>query len=400
MSEAKSLQRTGLTAVRASSELASRRIAFTAGTLAAFCLLFLVSACVSPDMRRDVTTIPNANLPPADERQTSTKPTVGTRIERDGILYVEVMEGESLRAVAGRVEVDPVALAQHNRMQVDDTPPAGTIVLVPAELQSSTETIVASVDAVQVADGSVESVDSPQPQPFQQPDFTRHRVRKGENAYEIARMYGVSVRTLAEWNDLDASFSVSAGDLLKVPMIKKSDLPEQTGEEAGADATVVAAPATEQPATEAEPAPGLASIEPKEMAPATDNSTTGTTSSEYVFPMAGSVTKGYSVEGDERHEGLRISGEAGTAIRAIADGKVALISDMVGNNVIIFILHGGNMYSVYQNVSDRTVREKQEVTRGQEIGRLGTEPGWLFFQIRLGLSSVNPSDYLPPASAT
>ena len=47
----------------------------------------------------------------------------------------------------------------------------------------------------------------------------RHRVGRGETAYSIARLYGVSVRSLAEWNGLGPELAVREGQYLIIPII-------------------------------------------------------------------------------------------------------------------------------------------------------------------------------------
>ena len=46
----------------------------------------------------------------------------------------------------------------------------------------------------------------------------RHVVKRGETAYSIARMYNVSVRSLADWNGLDAKMTVREGQTLLIPV--------------------------------------------------------------------------------------------------------------------------------------------------------------------------------------
>ena len=46
----------------------------------------------------------------------------------------------------------------------------------------------------------------------------RHKVERGETAYTIARLYDVSVRSLADWNGLGSDLSVREGQYLLIPV--------------------------------------------------------------------------------------------------------------------------------------------------------------------------------------
>jgi membrane-bound lytic murein transglycosylase D len=47
-------------------------------------------------------------------------------------------------------------------------------------------------------------------------ELTRHRVRRGDTLYSIARRYRVSVRAVQSWNDLGRSTLIHPGDVLKI----------------------------------------------------------------------------------------------------------------------------------------------------------------------------------------
>ena len=46
----------------------------------------------------------------------------------------------------------------------------------------------------------------------------RHRIQPGETAYAIARLYNISVTSLAKWNGLDTDLSLKAGRELIIPV--------------------------------------------------------------------------------------------------------------------------------------------------------------------------------------
>jgi lipoprotein NlpD len=61
----------------------------------------------------------------------------------------------------------------------------------------------------------------PQVQPGVEP--VRHRVGRGETAYSVARLYGVSVRSLAEWNGLGPDLAVRENQYLIIPIVLEGE---------------------------------------------------------------------------------------------------------------------------------------------------------------------------------
>ena len=53
--------------------------------------------------------------------------------------------------------------------------------------------------------------------------FAKHKVETGETIYSIARLYNVSVTSLAKLNKLDAEFTIYIGQNIIVP-VKKSKI--------------------------------------------------------------------------------------------------------------------------------------------------------------------------------
>ena len=67
---------------------------------------------------------------------------------------------------------------------------------------------------------------APEVQPGTEP--VRHRVGRGETAYSIARLYGVSVRALAEWNGLGPDLAVRENQYLLIPIVLEESASEGT----------------------------------------------------------------------------------------------------------------------------------------------------------------------------
>ncbi len=76
-------------------------------------------------------------------------------------------------------------------------------------------------------------------------------------------------------------------------------------------------------------------------------------------------------------------------------GDVAAITSDADNNHVIVVRHKNKLLTIYSNVANITVKEKQKVTRGQKIAEIpsGASP-YVHFEVRKGLESTDPIAYL------
>ncbi|MCH5279833.1 MAG: peptidoglycan DD-metalloendopeptidase family protein [Lachnospiraceae bacterium] len=98
------------------------------------------------------------------------------------------------------------------------------------------------------------------------------------------------------------------------------------------------------------------------------------------------------------HNGLDMAAPGGSPILAAEGGLViaASYSSSMGNYIMIH--HGGGLYTIYMHASALYVSAGQSVTRGQQIGAVGSTGrstgNHLHFSVRLNGSYVNPRNYL------
>lgn len=106
-------------------------------------------------------------------------------------------------------------------------------------------------------------------------------------------------------------------------------------------------------------------------------------------PLAGASTN---------HKGIDFAAPTGTPIYAAADGTVttARYSGNAGN--LIIINHGNGLQTYYMHCHKIFVKAGQKVTKGQNIGQVGTTGNstgpHLHFQVMSGGTAVNPMKYL------
>jgi len=87
-----------------------------------------------------------------------------------------------------------------------------------------------------------------------------------------------------------------------------------------------------------------------------------------------------------RRDGIGIAVPRGTPVHAITDGTVRSTRPLGTYGPSVVVEHGGGFYSVYLYLSEITVRDGQQVSRGQVIARSGgensDEGAHIEFQIR------------------
>jgi murein hydrolase activator len=98
------------------------------------------------------------------------------------------------------------------------------------------------------------------------------------------------------------------------------------------------------------------------------------------------------------HPGLDIDAPEGQPFRSIFDGRVAYAAPLAGYGLTVVLDHGHGVVSIYAHADVLLVAAGQDVTRGQEIGRVGDSGSlrgpYLYFEIRDGGKPVDPSPWL------
>ena len=103
----------------------------------------------------------------------------------------------------------------------------------------------------------------------------------------------------------------------------------------------------------------------------------------------------YNGEARRPHTGLDYAGDAGSPIKAPADGKVILAGEFFFNGNAIFLDHGQGMISVYIHMNERLAKQGQQIKQGEVIGTIGqtgraTGPH-LHWGVYLNQTVINPN---------
>src|SRR5690606_19088630 len=97
------------------------------------------------------------------------------------------------------------------------------------------------------------------------------------------------------------------------------------------------------------------------------------------------------------NSGLNIRTNDGAAVRAVFNGVVLSVSQIMGTGYAVIIRHG-KYFTVYSNLMSVSVKRGQSVSVKQEIGRASKDPiegtSEVHFELWEGTSPINPTPWL------
>jgi len=122
----------------------------------------------------------------------------------------------------------------------------------------------------------------------------------------------------------------------------------------------------------------------------------------FLWPAAGTLLSGFGPKPDgQRNDGVNIVANPGDPVRAAAEGEVVYAGDQVpsfGN--LVLIKHPGGWVTAYAHMSRILVKNRDEVTQGQEIGVVGqsgsVDRPQLHFEIRYAASPKDKASPVDP----
>ncbi len=309
--------------------------------------------------------------------------------------------GDTVSSVADRVGLDAQELAGFNGLKVGVNLRAGEIIALPQRV-ANPSAATGAVDIADIAGGAIErapedairpasvSTTTLPPAAVQPgPEPVRHKVQRGETAFTIARLYDVPLKSLAEWNSLNADLDIREGQFLLIPVTNGVRPTAVTAPGAGSATPTPPSSTQPVPSTDATPA---AQATPAIPTPDIGTQTASTDTAEFLPPVQAPVIRAYAAG---RNEGVDFGAPAGASVKAAADGTVAAVTRDTNNVAIVVIKHDGNLLTVYTQVDGLKVARGDRVRRGQEIAKVRAgDPSFLHFEVRNGLESVDPANYI------
>ncbi len=308
--------------------------------------------------------------------------------------------GETVAGMAARLGFGANELGGYNGLPVDTMLRPGEIVALPKRVTGGVATpgaplpagtLAPNVSVATLAGNALDRTPGSPATPPSGPEPVRHQVARGETAYTIARAYGVTVSALAKWNSLDRNLTVREGQYLLIPVLIEEE------RLAAAETQPVEAPgagsATPPPPSASAPLPPEpAAPPPKPATPDLSGDRTAASGAPMSLPANGKIIRAFQ---KGRTDGIDIAAGAGSAVKAAADGTVAAITRDTDQVPILVLHHAGNLLTVYAGIDAIKVKKGDKVSRGQTIAQVrAADPAFLHFQVRKGMNSVDPMDYL------
>jgi murein DD-endopeptidase MepM/ murein hydrolase activator NlpD len=248
----------------------------------------------------------------------------------------------------------------------------------------------------------------------------QHTIKRGETLSTIAKKYGISVKLLAQINNLSNPNFVYEGQVLTLaatgevaenyvaPVIHRLRRGETIWELARryqADMAEILAVNNITDARKLEP--GREITIPGAVVPAAQTSSRllaarapePTDRPAFTWPTKGYISSGYGPRWGKFHYGLDIAAATGTPLVAVAAGRVTDAGWRQGYGYRVRIDHQNGWVSVYGHCSKLYVQAGQQVSRGQQIaavGQTGNATGpHVHFELLKNGRYQNPLKYLP-----
>ncbi|MGC9455985.1 MAG: peptidoglycan DD-metalloendopeptidase family protein [Halothiobacillaceae bacterium] len=210
-----------------------------------------------------------------------------------------------------------------------------------------------------------------------------HVVRRGDTLYSIAVANNTDYRALARWNGIRDPSRIYVGQRIRLT-------PPASATRPSAEPT---------PAKRPEPKPATASKPQPDPSPRPEPKPASTGPFAWQWPADGKVTRRFSSSAPVLR-GIDISGKTGDPVRAAGAGEVVYAGDgLPGYGNLLIVKHDPRHLSAYAFNRKLMVAEGERVRAGQQIatmGRDGSNPPALHFQIRLDGKPVDPMRFLPP----
>jgi lipoprotein NlpD len=260
-----------------------------------------------------------------------------------------------------------------------------------------------------------------------------YTVGRGDTLSGIGQRFGVSTRDIVEWNQLSANPVLQAGQVLRVaaPVVAaapKPAAPTDVAQTAPIRPPMAVVSPVDSPKVAVKTGPkgikrpysddtyaqmakgetsatGVAAASPSVVvipAPATVTPTAAATTVppatdtradasglSWSWPAAGKVMQTFD---RKTNKGFTISGEPGKPVIAAAKGKVIFAKDFPDYGKLVIVSHGPDLVSIYGYNNSISVKEGQQVERGQKVGEQGPR---VQFEVRRSGQPIDPSQFLP-----
>ena len=309
-----------------------------------------------------------------------TRPDFRGIISYDKYQVVVANGNETVLEIAKRLDLDPRKFSLFNGLVESYRPRQGELLALNKKIdpiKNTNKTVWSQKNTKHVLERAKETKQVSAPIK----SFAKHTVETGETIYSIARLYNVSVTSLAKLNKLDAEFTIYLGQNIIIPITQNK----------------ISLPKKEVKTTSKK----LVDDQKNNSLPISKKQNAISTKNTFVLPVKGKIISKYNPNNEkQKNQGIDFQVSPGSPVFAAASGTVALITDNTENfGKIVLIRHKNNLISIYGRVAKVFVKKNEVVTKGQKIGSMAEKPNdsknrtILHFELRRGTQSVNPENY-------
>lgn len=191
-----------------------------------------------------------------------------------------------------------------------------------------------------------------------------HKVGSSDTLSGLAKEFNITADIIKKANKLSDSGFIEPGQLLYIPLQKRSAMLDRAG-----------------------------------MYEKT-NSFGGQALTHFMWPLRGDVITRFGVKKDDIvSKGIDIAAESGSFVRAARDGTVSFSEEeLSGLGKLIVIDHGSGFQTVYAHNSKNLVKVGESVKQNDIIAHVGSSgyalKPFLHFEIRKDHRAVDPIEYL------
>ncbi len=313
---------------------------------------------------------------------------------------------DTIEEIAYRLNIEPDELALYNGLIINYKPREGEVLALPERInaseikvfknwseESTRQTIKTEVGI------EIKNISNPN-------DPTRHRVKSGETAYTIAKLYNVSVKSLANWNGLSPDLNVRVGREIIIPAAatsKEYNLKIEDQNKNNKKNIVEIDESINENDTKKTNNQTLKEEKKKNNnKKTTDKIVKDISNNNFIIPVNGVIKNKYNPfpsNGEKKNDGIDFEVSGNSEINASFDGVVVLISEKAVGSAgkIILIKHENELISIYGGIGEIFVKKGDKIKKATLIGKsIGNknDKSIVHFEIRKGMKSVDPTSLI------
>ena len=311
-------------------------------------------------------------------------------------------QGDTIKSIASRLGLEPKKIASYNGMSSLEKLNEGQLISLPDRVEAKEFQVNNSpsnrneVNVTELASTAIETATNKKKiinksTLKQQNEPIRHKVSRGETAFTISRLYNVSIRSLADWNGLDSNYTIREGQYLLIPLPRDQIVTEVAAVKPGESSKTPSPPSSSEALPEPISTDKSERISSKPKASSPPQNIEINDKGRFSYPVNGKIIRDYV---KNKTDGIDISAPAGSPIIAAQKGIVAAITADTQEVPIIVLKHEGNLLTVYAGVGEVAVKEKDNVSRSQLLGKIRPgNPPFVHFEVRRGFEALDPMKF-------